>query len=125
MEITQENKTVYNLNGQFVACVENGNIYQFNSFTGQKLLVGVTQQTFDELQSITDGYYNKLVEVGVITPPKTPEQIIEEQQKAMQDMYGLIKDLKAEVEVLKNGRNATLETTEHQPSTSTTGVEDC
>lgn len=111
MEITHENKTVYsNINGQFVACVENGNIYQFNSYTGQKVLVGVTQQTFDELQTITDGYYQKLVDLGAIVPPKTQEQIIEEQQKAMQDMFSLIKDLKAEVEELKNGHGANSET---------------
>lgn len=125
MDITHKNETIYsNINGQFVACVENGFIYQFNSYTGQKIQVGVTQQTFDELKTITDGYYDKLVEVGVITPPKSPEAIIEEQQKAMQDMFSLIKDLKAEVEVLKNGRNSITETTEHQPTTSTTSVED-
>lgn len=111
MEITHKNETIYsNINGQFVALVENGLIYQINSFTGQKTKVGVVQQTYDELQGITDGYYNKLVELGVIIPPKTPEQVIEEQQKAMQDMFALIKDLKQEVEVLKNGCNSNSET---------------
>lgn len=111
MEITHENKTIYsNINGQFVAMVDNGVIYQINSFTGQKAQVGVVQQTYDELQSITDNYYNKLVELGAIVPPKTPEQVIEEQQKAMQDMFSLIKELKQEVEVLKNGRNENTET---------------
>lgn len=111
MEITQENKTIYsNINGQFVALVDNGCIYQLNSFTGQRNQIGVVQQTFEELKAITDDYYNKLVELGAIVPPKTPEQVIEEQQKAMQDMFALIKDLKKEVEVLKNGCNTNSET---------------
>ena len=33
MDIAYENKTIYsNVNGQFVALVENGTIYQVNSF---------------------------------------------------------------------------------------------
>lgn len=106
MEVTQE-KTTYSINGQFVATVENGSIYQIiNAYSNQKTKIGVTQDVFDELQGITDGYYDKLVELGAIVPPKTPEQIIEEQQKAMQDMFDVIKELKAEVEVLKNGHYA-------------------
>ena len=108
MEITHENKTIYsNINGQFVALVENGIIYQLNSFTGQKVQIGVVQQVFDELQEITDGYYKKLVEAGIIQEPKTNEQIIAEQQEAMAKMLEAINKLTAKVEVLENGLNAT------------------
>ena len=108
MEITHENKTIYsNINGQFVALVENGTIYQLNSFTGQKVQIGVIQQVFDELQEITDGYYKKLVEAGIIQEPKTNEQIIAEQQEAMAKMLEAINKLTAKVEVLENGLNAT------------------
>lgn len=108
MEITHENKTIYsNINGQFVALVENGTIYQLNSFTGQKIQIGVIQQVFDELQEITDGYYKKLVEAGIIQEPKTNEQIIAEQQEAMAKMLEAINKLTAKVEVLENGLNAT------------------
>ena len=108
MDITHENKTIYsNINGQFVALVENGAIYQLNSFTGQKVQIGVIQQVFDELQEITDGYYKKLVEAGIIQEPKTNEQIIAEQQEAMAKMLEAINKLTAKVEVLENGLNAT------------------
>ena len=107
MDITHENKTIYsNINGQFVALVENGTIYQLNSFTGQKIQIGVIQQVFDELQEITDGYYKKLVEAGIIQEPKTNEQIIAEQQETMAKMLEAINKLTAKVEVLENGLNA-------------------
>lgn len=123
MEITQENKTIYSLNGQFVALCENGYIYQVNSFTGQKVQVGVTQQTFDELQKITDGYYNKLVELGIIIPPKSNEEIIKEQQEMMAKMYEAINKLTQKVEELENEHPRDNETIQHQSSTSISSVE--
>ena len=111
MEITQENKTIYsNINGQFVALVDNGCIYQLNSFTGQRMQIGVTQQTFDELKAITDGYYKKLVEAGIIKEPKSNEEIIAEQQAMMAEMMSAITKLTKKVEEMENGRNATDET---------------
>lgn len=112
MEITQENKTIYsNINGQFVALIDNGCIYQLNSFTGQRMQIGVMQQTFDELKSITDGYYKKLVEAGIIKEPKSNEEIIAEQQAMMLKLYESIEQLTKKVEGLENGRNANNETT--------------
>lgn len=123
MEITQENKTIYtNVNGQFVAFCDNGCIYQVNSFTGQRVQVGVTKQTFDELQKITDGYYDKLVELGIIIPPKSNEEIIREQQEMMSKMYDAIDKLTKKVEELENGHSTNNETIQHQSSTSDTSV---
>ena len=112
MDITTENKTIYsNINGQFVAMVDNGIIYQLNSFTGQRVQVGVIQQTFDELRTMTDQYYNKLVEAGIIKEPKTNEQIIAEQQAMMAEMMTAINKLTKKVEEMENGCNANTETT--------------
>lgn len=115
METTHKNEAIYsNINGQFVALVENGIIYQVNSFTGQRIQVGVVQQTFDELKTITDGYYQKLIDAGIIKEPKAPEQIIEEQQvmmaqqqAMMAQMLEAINKLNQKVEVLENGRAGT------------------
>lgn len=88
---TQETTTILNANSQFLAYTDGKNIYQLQPLgmgQNQKVIVGVTQQTYDELQEMTDKYYNKLVELGVITPPKTAEEIAAEQQQAMQDMLG-------------------------------------
>ena len=104
---TQETTTILNANSQFLAYTDGKTIYQLQPLgmgQSQKMVVGVTQQTFDELKEMTDKYYNKLVELGVIVPPKTPEQIQQEQQQAMQDMLSVIRDLKAEVEELKNAK---------------------
>ena len=68
--------------------------------------IGVVQQVFDELQEITDGYYKKLVEAGIIQEPKSNEQIIAEQQEAMNKMLEAINKLTAKVEELENGLNA-------------------
>lgn len=105
MNVTmEERKQVYsNIPAQFMGCCDGRNIYIINSFS-QKSLIGVTQQAFDELQGICQGYYDKLVELGAITPPKTPEQLQAEQAQAMTDMLAVIKELKQEVEELKNGR---------------------
>ena len=112
MDVTTENKTIYsNINGQFVALVDNGYIYQLNSFTGQRMQIGVLKQTFDELQEITDGYYKKLVEAGIIQEPKSNEQIIAEQQAMMAEMMNAINKLTKKVEEMENGCNANNETT--------------
>ena len=112
MDITTENKTIYsNINGQFVALVDNGYIYQLNSFTGQRIQIGVLKQTFDELQEITDGYYKKLVEAGIIQEPKSNEEIIAEQQAMMAEMMNAINKLTKKVEEMENGCNANNETT--------------
>jgi hypothetical protein len=82
-----------------------------NSFTGQRVQIGVSQQIFDELQKITDEYYNKLVEVGVIVPPKSNEDIIKEQQEMISKMYDAISKLTKKVEDLENGCTTNSETT--------------
>ena len=111
MDITTENKTIYsNINGQFVALVDNGYIYQLNSFTGQRMQIGVLKQTFDELQEITDGYYKKLVEAGIIQEPKSNEQIIAEQQAMMAEMMKAITKLTKKVEELEDGHHSNDET---------------
>ena len=117
---TQETTTILNANSQFLAYTDGKTIYQLQPLgmgQSQKMVVGVTQQTFDELKEMTDKYYNKLVELGVIVPPKTPEQIQQEQQQAMQDMLSVIRDLKAEVEELKNAkRTSDIKSIERQSS---------
>jgi hypothetical protein len=111
MDISYENKTIYsNVNGQFVALVENGTIYQVNSFTGQKIQVGVVQQIFDELKGIADEYYQKLVDAGIIKEPKTNEQIIAEQQEMMAEMMKAITKLTKKVEELEDGHCSNDET---------------
>ena len=58
-----------------------------------------------EMQEVLDGYYNKLVELGVITPPKTAEQIAmertAEQTEMIKTLFEAISSLKDEISEMK------------------------
>lgn len=83
------------------ACVADGtDIYQ-TDYIGNRKLIGKTMSAYNELEQTTTEYYNKLVELGVIIPPKSQEELMGEMQKTMADMTGIIAALSAEVKELK------------------------
>ena len=83
----------FKASGTGYCTVEDGIIYEFNPLlNGNKNRVGVTDAVYNELKAISDEYYKKLVELGAITPPKTPEQI---QQETMELMSGMLTEIKA------------------------------
>lgn len=98
--------------GQYIYCyIDNGNIVQVDtSSTGQSnKVVGVVSQVYDslsnELNDLRDtcmGYYNKLVELGAITVPKTPEEISETQSKVLEEILDGFKMLNSRLEKLEN-----------------------
>lgn len=94
--------------GNCMMCViDNGDIFQADYFGNRQQIIGKTVAAYEELESTTQQYYDKLVELGVITPPKTQEQLMSEMQSAMSDMAEIIKGLSAQVKELKeNGSQA-------------------
>ena len=93
----------YSASNQMLCVIENDGIYQYD-FTGTKKLIGKTIQAYTELEQTTTEYYDKLVELGVIVPPKSPEDMIREMQQTMLSMSGIIQSLSEEVkELKKNG----------------------
>lgn len=109
MNITEQRTTNINVqqSQQFLAQLEGTNIYQVNGFAfggGNRAQVGVTLQAYNELKQMCQQYYDKLVEVGIIQKEKTPAEIQAEQTQMIASMLDVVKDLKAEVEALKNGR---------------------
>ena len=97
--------------------VEDGIIYEINPlYTGQKQRVGVTDSVYNELKSISEEYYNKLVELGAIVPPKTPEQIQAETMQMMSSMLAEMKSMKMEMEELKNERRNSSTTIRNEPA---------
>lgn len=82
--------------------IDGADIYQ-TDYMGNKKLIGKTCAAYTELEETTTEYYNKLVELGVITPQKPPEQLMAEMQATMLDMSKIIAGLSAEVKELKNG----------------------
>lgn len=94
----------YSMNNQIMCVVNGDNILQMDYMTGQQKLIGKTTSAYSELEQTTTEYYNKLVELGVIVPPKDPQEAMAEMQKTMQDMASLIQSLSNEVkELKKNG----------------------
>lgn len=93
----------YSTVNQFVSQIIGDDIYQ-TDYMGQRKLIGKTISAYTELEETTTQYYDRLVELGVIVPPKTQEQMISDLQGTMMDMAGLIADLKREIgEMKQNG----------------------
>lgn len=99
----------YSGSGCVMVAVDGNEIYQVDYFGNRQQLIGKTLPAYSELETTTQEYYDKLVELGVITPPKTQEQLMGEMQSAMSDMAAVIKNLTDQVKELKeNGSQATL-----------------
>lgn len=87
--------------------IDGGDIFLADYFGNRQQLIGKTTSAYAELEATTQQYYDKLVELGVITPPKTQEQLMSEMQSAMSDMAEVIKGLSDQVKELKeNGPQA-------------------
>lgn len=76
---------------------------------GNKTVIGVTNKAYEDLKKITEGYYNKLVELGVIVPEKTPEQIQQEQIQLMQQMFQEVKKMNNQMSVQIQNMNKEIE----------------
>lgn len=81
--------------------IDGGDIFLADYFGNRQQLIGKTAAAYAELEGTTQQYYDKLVDLGVITPPKTQEQLMSEMQSAMSDMAEIIKGLSAQVKELK------------------------
>ena len=117
MNITEQKTTSINVQQpqQLLAQLEGQNIYQLNGFgfgNSNRVQVGVSLQAYNELKGMGQQYYDKLVEVGVIQKEKTPAELQAEQTQMMANVLAVVKDLKAEVEALKNERRNNSEVVE-------------
>ena len=84
-----------------MACVTDGtDIYQ-TDYAGNRQLIGRTMQAYNELEQTTTEYYGKLVELGVIVPPKSTEELMAEMQRSMLEMSSIISSLSGEIRELK------------------------
>ncbi|KAK9679478.1 hypothetical protein QE152_g39977 [Popillia japonica] len=76
----------------FTAVIDQDGIIYEAGPGRKRQIVGIDTQkeqdyikTIAELRETLGNYYNKLVSLGVITPPKTPEEIAAEQLKLAQE----------------------------------------
>lgn len=85
--------------------IDGSDIWQADYFGNKQQLIGKTCAAYAELEGTTQQYYDKLVELGIITPPKTQEQLMSEMQTAMADMSDIIKGLTAQIKEMKENGN--------------------
>jgi hypothetical protein len=90
----------YSASNMIMCFVDGENIVQ-QDYIGNRQIVGKTAAAYAELEQTTQEYYNKLVELGVIVPPKTPEDTMAEMQKNMDQLTNIIAALAAEVKEMK------------------------
>lgn len=90
----------FSASNTMICFIEGSEIYQTDCYGGKKL-IGRTEAAYGELEATTTEYYNKLVELGVIVPPKTQEQMVESLQQSMLEMSKIIQSLTNEVKELK------------------------
>lgn len=89
--------------GTYLMCLIDGaDIVQFDVLGGRQV-IGKTSAAYAELEATTQEYYDRLVELGVITPPKTQEELMAEMQSAMADMANTIKGLNAQIKEMRDG----------------------
>lgn len=83
--------------------IDGENIIQ-TDYMGNRRVLGKTTAAYNELEATATEYYNKLVELGIIVPEKTQEEMFREMQKNMNDMARVIASLTEELkEMKKNG----------------------
>lgn len=99
----------YSSSNMMMCIVDGPDIYQ-TDYMGSRKLIGKTKPAYDELEGTTKQYYEKLVDLGVIIPQKSPEEMMSDMQNTMLDMSRIIASLTAEVKELKgNGHERSLE----------------
>lgn len=84
----------------FFCLVEGDTIYQADAFGNRKAL-GKIMDAYNELEQTTTEYYNKLVELGVIVPPKTPEEQNKELQDTLSSITAMMQSMQNEIKELK------------------------
>ena len=80
-------------NNSLLCVIEGENIVQ-TDYMGNRKQIGKTNAAYKEIEDTCAEYYDKLVELGVIVPPKTQEQMIAELQQTVVDLMKEIKELK-------------------------------
>lgn len=92
----------------FSAYVENGFIYSYSVY-GERQQVGVTNDAYTALQKTAqealdkaEKYYQRLVELGDIVPPKTSEETIAELMSVVSELRNEIREMKTvQLSILK------------------------
>lgn len=94
-------------------CVVDGENIVQTDYLGNRKAVGKTIAAYKELEDTCAEYYAKLVELGVIIPPKTQEEVISDLQKTVVDLMKEIKEMKQDG-IWRNSCNCGQNVPQHQ-----------
>ena len=83
----------FSLNSYLTCYIEDGVIFSVD-YQGNKKQIGVDNATIEEAISKAEEYHDKLVELGVITKPKTQEEINAELLETIKALQSEIKTIK-------------------------------
>lgn len=81
---------------QIMCVVDGDDIIQVDYF-GNRKAIGKTTAAYSELEQTTTEYYEKLVAMGVIVPPKTPEEEMADMRKMVSEMYAMMAAMEKKV----------------------------
>lgn len=104
--------------------IENNNIFKLEY--GQKECIGVTASAYKELENdliialekaenykqLSEEYKQKLIDNGLITVPKTAEEIQMEILQGLNNLSSVVVDIKGRLEVLENESSSNIENSE-------------
>lgn len=88
----------------FFCMIDGDDIVQLDGI-GNRKVIGKRLETYNELEQTTTEYYNKLVELGVIVPPKTQEEQTKELQDTLAQMASLMESMQNEIKELKENEH--------------------
>lgn len=100
--------------------IEDGKIYELGLYN-QRQQIGVTNQVYNELKTICDNYYNKLVELKVIVPPKTPEEIQQETATMMSAMLEQMRQMQQRLEEVEHNAKSKFVGEDVEPKSASNG----
>lgn len=84
----------------FFCMIDGDDIVQIDSM-GNRKAIGKRLESYTDLEQTTTEYYNKLVELGVIVPPKTQEEQNKELQETLSNMAAMMQSMQNEIKELK------------------------
>ena len=95
-----------NANSFFSGYVSDNNIY---TYTGE--LIGINLKKYEEIKQALEKCKNRLIELGEIKIPKTPEEMMKEQSELIEKQTAIINKLMEKIN--ESESNIKIPTTEH------------
>lgn len=91
----------YSMSNMLPCVIDGDTIYETN-YNGARRAIGKTKAAYEELETTTKQYYDKLVELGIIVPPKSQEELMADMQSTIMSMSQIMSALADKVKELES-----------------------